>query len=167
MSITEENTKLTALEEILDNNGEHKPVRVCFVCTGNTCRSPMAAAVLNLLGKGAYVAESAGIAACEGDRIAENAVLALKDAGIESTEDNNYEAHRAKNINITTVEACDRLVAISASHRMALICAFPEAVDKISVMPNDIFDPFMYGFDVYRECLEQITDGIKQMFLLD
>lgn len=141
-----------------------KPTAVCFVCTGNTCRSPMAAAVLNALGKGEYKAVSAGISAIPGDMISENSVSALKKAGIESTPDNDYENHRAVQISDELAERCDKIVAISKSHFMALICAFPQYAERITVMPRDIADPFLRGEEVYDECLRQITECVKEMF---
>ena len=155
-------------EELPEKSGgeEKKPITVCFVCTGNVCRSPMAAAVLNHLGKGEYRAISAGVAACDGDRISENARLALKDAGIESTADNDYEGHRAKNLDERTVAECDRIVAISSRHMLSVLYAFPEAAPKLCAMPRDIPDPFMMGIDVYKACLAEITAGIREAFEL-
>ena len=139
---------------------------VCFVCTGNTCRSPMAEAVLKHLCKGAYKVCSAGISPSEGDSISENAVKALKKAGIECTPDNDYEHHRATAVTEETVRSCDKIVAISGRHMMALIYAFPQYAEKITVMPTDIPDPFMQGEEVYERCLEAITDCIRRMFAL-
>ena len=50
----------------IEKGGVDAPKTVCFVCTGNTCRSPMAAAVLNQLGKGKYRAFSAGLSVFAG-----------------------------------------------------------------------------------------------------
>ena len=143
-----------------------RPDTVCFVCTGNTCRSPMAAAMLNYLGKGSYRAVSAGVSAVVGDAISTNAVLALKKAGVPSTSENNYEAHRAVQISEELIERCDKIVAISKRHMMALIYAYPLYADKITVMPKDISDPFMCGEAVYEKCLAEITECIKEMFAL-
>ena len=148
---------------VLGVNTENKTT-VCFVCTGNTCRSPMAAAVLNALGKGGYKAVSAGISVIAGDMISKNSVAALKKAGIESTHDNDYESHRAVQISDELIERCDKVVAISKSHLMALIYAFPQHAERITVMPRDIADPFMHAPEVYDECLGQITECIKEMF---
>lgn len=141
-----------------------RPITVCFVCTGNTCRSPMAAAVLNHLGGGAYKALSAGVSAVTGDVISKNSVLALKNAGIPSTPENDYEHHRAVQVSEELLERCDRVVAISKSHMMALIYAYPHMAERITVMPKDVPDPFMYGEAVYAACLESITEGIKETF---
>lgn len=142
------------------------PKNICFVCTGNTCRSPMAQAVLNALGKGRYNALSAGISAFAGDPIAENAVLALRAAGIENTPENDYEHHTATPISEELIERCEKIVAMSGSHYMALILHYPQYADRFSVMDPPIPDPFMQGETVYRECLDLIIKGIKEMFCL-
>lgn len=157
---------ITDVKEALlkDIEEQIKPLRVCFVCTGNTCRSPMAAAVLNQLGAGAYEACSAGISAITGDPISKNAVTALEAAGIENTPANNYRSHTATQISAEIAAKCDRIVAISKRHMMALIYAFPDMSEKITVMGRDIPDPFMGDQRVYDECLKSITDCIKETF---
>lgn len=149
----------------LSASDSETPQLICFVCTGNTCRSPMAAAVLNYLGKGRYVAVSAGIAAIDGDGISENAVTALQNAGIESTPENDYRSHRARKITRSMIAHCDRVVAISSRHMLCLISAFPEYAGKISVFPHDIPDPFMGDVAEYGKCLEMMVSDIKAMFL--
>ena len=157
----------TDLSELLLKDGKtEKPITVCFVCTGNTCRSPMAAAVLNHLGKGKYRAFSAGLSVSAGDRIAENSVKALEKAGIPSTLENPYKEHYAVQITPQIMESCDRVIGISASHTLNLIYNFPDHSDKIGSMTEDIPDPFMYGEEVYQLCLEKITRCIKEMFAL-
>ena len=143
------------------------PLRVCFVCTGNTCRSPMAAAVLNHLGKGKYVAESAGIMASRGSAISVNALNALKKAGIESTADNNYEAHKARQLDMGIIDSCDKIVAVSAGHAMMIIQGYPLYASKITSLDKNISDPFGQDGDSYYNCLLEIKDCIKNMFALE
>lgn len=142
-----------------------KDIRVyCFVCTGNTCRSPMAAAVLNHYGapQGVF-AFSRGIAAAGGAPISENAAAALREAGIPSEGRNEYTHHRAVQFAKEDLERCDGVFAISPTHANALIFAFPEYAGKIRVL-GDIADP--YGGDLarYRDCLAEITDAIRTQF---
>lgn len=140
------------------------PKRVCFVCTGNTCRSPMAAAVTNALGKNCGItAESAGIYANEGERISHNALEALLDAGYIPEEGNRFDEHRSATICKSTFETCDTVIAISRSHFMSLIYSFPSYVQKITVMPCDISDPFGGDLNRYKACLEEITAGVKEL----
>ena len=146
-----------------DNN----PTKVCFVCTGNTCRSPMAAAILNHLGKGKYVAESAGIMASKGSPISANALSALKKAGIESVPDNNYEAHKARQLDMGIIDSCDKIVAVSAGHAMMIIQSYPLYASKITSLDKNISDPFGHDGDSYYNCLLEIKECIKNMFVLD
>jgi len=150
----------------IEKGGVDAPKTVCFVCTGNTCRSPMAAAVLNQLGKGKYRAFSAGLSVIAGDVISPNSVKALEKAGIEPTLENPYKDHVAVQINRQMMEMCDKIVGISATHALNLLYNFPEFSDKIIAMSEDIPDPFMRGEEIYCLCLEKITSCIKQMFAL-
>lgn len=148
-----------------DGAGESAaPETVCFVCSGNTCRSPMAEAVLNYLGKGEYRAVSAGTSACAGDGITFSAERALKNAGIPSEGSHDYKSHRSRQISYSDIANCDKIVAMTGRHRLQLITAFPEAADKIISMPKDIPDPFMYGDEVYEKCLDMIIDGLTELF---
>lgn len=140
------------------------PTTVCFVCSGNTCRSPMAEAVLNYLGKGAYRATSAGTCACDGDGITENAALALERAEIPSVPPHDYRNHRARAVSFSDIANADMIVGMTSRHALQLIYAFPEYAEKIKAMPEEIPDPFTYGEAVYDRCLELITDGIKELF---
>ena len=166
MEVTESYDFSKMIEMPLKNGTKDSPVRVLFICTGNTCRSPMAAAVLNHLGKGRYKASSAGISAFFGDSISEDAKAALKNAGILSTEENDYENHFSRLVNEYMLKECDVAVAISSRHLFSLLHAFPEYADKFTVMKKDISDPYMLGAEEYERCLSEITECIKEMFSL-
>ena len=142
-----------------------KDIRVyCFVCTGNTCRSPMAAALLNHYGapRGIF-AFSRGIYAEVGAPISENASLALKESGIEPLGRNDYTSHRAMQFAKEDFANSDGVFAISPSHAEALIMAFPEYAAKIRVL-GDIKDPFMGDLKQYKDCLNDIRDAVKGHF---
>ena len=142
--------------------------KVCFVCTGNTCRSPMAAAVYNQLNKGSdRYAVSMGLYAIEGMPISDNAVTALEDAGIISDRDNPYREHRARQCSIDALKGCDHIVGISDAHTLELIARYPELASRIYSMPKGISDPYGGDLETYKECLAQIEEGIKELFNLD
>ncbi len=155
-----------------------RPLRVCFVCTGNTCRSPMAAAVVNALAaefqKGlpeavrdclplSVEAISAGLAACEGEPIAENAVRALEEAGVAPVPEHDYHTHVAHLLTPEVAEACDRIVGLSGSHVLGLLMQYPQFAGKITGMPKEISDPYGQDLTVYKTCLAEITEGVKTL----
>jgi len=155
-------------EELLADIGKTEGEHICFVCTGNTCRSPMAAALLNHMGKPYNItAESAGISPIPGDGIAENSVKALKAAGIEPCEGNRYDLHTARLMDEETMKRASRVVCMTEGHLFALITAFPQYIEKLCVMPKPVSDPFGGSEERYRACLEEIKSGITELFHLD
>ncbi len=144
-----------------------KPMRVLFVCTGNTCRSPMAAAALNALGAGRYAAESAGLFPHTGLPISRYAVEALEDAGIISTPQNNYKSHSARPVTEALVSAADRVIGITESHMLLLSRSYPAHTSKIIAMKRDIADPYGGTREDYRKCLAEIIDCLRLMFPIE
>lgn len=130
---------------------------VLFVCTGNTCRSPMAAALYNeARGEGDPVAFSAGLFAEEGAPISENALEALREGGVVPCPENDYTKHRARCVSEDMMKAARTVFAISSSHAMQLLMRFPQYAEKIAVLPMDVADPYGGSMDVYRACLSQL-----------
>lgn len=141
------------------------PSRICFVCTGNTCRSPMAAAVFNSFDKLTdTTAVSCGLCARDGDPISRKAVAALKAKGIASSQFNDYEHHRARKVSESIMSQCDRIIGITESHALALISEFPKYASKITSMTRDIPDPFGRDQDCYLRTLDAIIDCLREMF---
>lgn len=173
------------MEKLLERELEKAPERifgerfVCFVCTGNTCRSPMAAAVFNhmsiapevcsacdmekLLSAKNIKALSAGLATF-GEPISENAVTALKEAGIPSTPKNNYQSHISEGIEFETMKKCELIIGISSSHAVRLMAMFPQFASKITCMPEDIPDPWGGTLEDYKECLAKISEGVTKIY---
>lgn len=159
-------TKERAQALMTDNNAANAR-RICFVCTGNTCRSPMAEAVANALakeqGRKDLRAFSAGLYACDGEPIAQNAVLALEAAGVEAVAGRDYHRHIAHNLTEREAEEYDLLVGMTSGHAMELMMRYPAAAEKITCMPHGISDP--YGGDAarYRACLAEITECVRAL----
>lgn len=157
-----------------------EPRRILFVCTGNTCRSPMAAALLNDMSRpqklGAtqgemtqprFVASSAGLYANDGEPITPEAAAALREADVTSRPDNDYLAHRARTISAALVNDADEIVGLTASHAMQLMLRFPEAASKIRTLPLDISDPFGGDATVYRDCLAHLRCAIELAYFME
>ena len=141
---------------------EEKPTVYLFVCTGNTCRSPMAAAVANyLLRDRGIIAESAGISVPYPSPIAQNAVMALEEMGIEPTEHADYHKHTARQLDAEIMEQADRVFGLTDGHLFAILTAFPEYSDKLSPLGVSVPDPYGGTLDDYMKALSAITDAIK------
>ena len=135
-----------------------------FVCSGNTCRSPMAAALFNyLFGKDGRRATSAGLVAT-GAGISSGAEKALRDRGVPNTENNDYIHHISHNVTREDIENARLVVAATGFHATQLIMRFPEYATKISVFPEDIPDPYGGTDEEYAGCLKKIEDMLTSVF---
>lgn len=136
---------------------DHDKYEVCFVCSGNTCRSPMAEAYYNHRhGNGKRVAVSAGLAPRVGDPINPLAAEALKRAGIEPSDENDYLAHEARELDDEIFESCHRICAMTSQIAFLLILNFPLYADKITSLEQDVPDPYGGDLAQYEATLDRI-----------
>lgn len=130
---------------------------VLFVCTGNTCRSPLAEALFRGLVKGRsdVSVASAGVGAFSGQPASKHSVTLAKEAG------QDLSTHRSKAVTIDLVEKATHIFALGRGHQAAIMDDFPEAEDKVYLVTEfvaddrlrgrDIADPFGGDLEDYRE----------------
>ncbi|TLS41474.1 low molecular weight phosphotyrosine protein phosphatase [Streptomyces montanus] len=142
------------------------PYRVCFVCTGNICRSPMAESVFR-----AHVAEagldglvmvdSAGTGGWhEGDGADPRTVSVLETNGYESD-------HTARQFQVSWFSGINLVIALDSSHLKALrrLAPTPADAEKVRLLRTydpaarhdlDVPDPYYGDLDGFEECLEMV-----------
>ncbi|SHJ80291.1 protein-tyrosine phosphatase [Anaerobranca californiensis DSM 14826] len=121
-------------------------MKILFVCTGNTCRSPMAEAYIKDKIKDGYFL-SAGTDAIDNLPASENAVMALKDLGIELKE------HRSQRITKEKLAEVDLVLTMTLRHKIRLINQYPEFKDKIFTLKE-----YAKGID-----LEKIIKRVEEL----
>lgn len=136
-------------------------MKILFVCTGNTCRSPMA----QLLYEQLYAdpgdsCQSAGLSAFAGDPISEGARQVLAERGIDAG------GFRARPLSLHMVEEADAICVMTPQHAQLLGQMVDAATrQKIHVLgaPAGISDPYGGDLDTYRRCRDEIAAALQQL----
>ncbi|HTU27183.1 MAG TPA: L-threonylcarbamoyladenylate synthase [Pirellulales bacterium] len=138
---------------------------ILLVCTGNTCRSPMAEVLCRQMladRKGCKPAEladhgvvimSAGISAMMGGRPTPEAVEVMQRQGICLSE------HESQPLTAQLVRHADMIWTMTRSHRQAIVSQWPDAAARTHVLSRDegdIADPIGGPVEYYERCAAQI-----------
>jgi len=143
-------------------------IRLLFVCTGNTCRSPMAAGFgrkyfsdnlgcpVDELERFGYIIDSAGVAACEGIPASRHAMEVCR------TEKIDLSGHQSRQLTPEDIEQSDVIFTMGQHHRDSIVQSLPSASEKCFVLDEtgDILDPIGSDVAAYQDCFQQICDNI-------
>jgi tRNA threonylcarbamoyl adenosine modification protein (Sua5/YciO/YrdC/YwlC family) len=148
--------------------------RILFVCTGNTCRSPLAAAIfqkhlaaqlgkspedLNELG---YRVTSAGTFAVAGSAASEHAVDVAREMGFDLSR------HSSRPISRELLLEVDHVYALSHSHHQILQRMIadlePSAQPRLERLCEEgVTDPVGGDIETYRRCAREIDTAVRRV----
>lgn len=144
-------------------------MRILFVCTGNTCRSPMAGAYFKSLceksGRTDITVETAGTFAGEGEPASMQSVAVMKGYGID------LSAHKSTILTREKIDTADLIVAMTTAHRQHVGSMSPSAVKKTRTLleftqnKGNISDPFGGTEKIYSDCFSEMKEALDNLFL--
>ncbi len=142
--------------------------KLFFICSGNTCRSPLALAAWRTLqqqGKAPadVIADSAGLLAETG------AGAALHSARIAGSWQQDLSNHAAKTLSENAVKSADWLIVMNESHAFALRECFDAQEYKVLLLGSfephsknpEILDPFGGSLEAYETCAARIRRSVE------
>jgi len=152
-------------------------MNVLFVCTGNTCRSPMAEELADdAAGRSTHLKDmsfqSAGTFACEGTPASSEAVEVMAEVGLD------IEKHDAQQFDRELAQWADIILAMEARHIEEMVAMAPDQEDKMHTLLGyaagvdgypgesgyDIMDPYRQPVDEYRLARDQIKQAVARAF---
>ena len=154
---------------------------ILLVCTGNTCRSPMAETMLDSavdeseILDGIIKTDSAGTFAFEDGEPAQYAKMVMKEMGL------SIDRHKAKQIDQDLVDWADLILAMDSYGLEQMQVMFPEAEDKLTLFKSfaktgkiavdeedrdSIEDPYGEDLETYRECAEEIKRYVDKLVII-
>lgn len=142
---------------------------VLFVCTGNVCRSPMAAGLFRqaVRDRNDFHVLSAGVGAINGQPPSAHAIQVMKELGAD------IAGERSRMLTGELVQQADYIFGMTRGHVDAIVLLYPQAAEKafllrefddtLEAFEKDISDPIGGSIEVYRACRDQIEQGIVSM----
>lgn len=129
-------------------------MNIIFVCTGNTCRSPMAEGYLKSKNLPDLYIISRGFSG--GETANEKSVAVMDEVSVD------IKSHISKPITEDDISNADLIICMTESHRQALISVGADR-NKTIVLANGVPDPYGCDISVYRKCRDTILDGIDRL----
>ncbi len=131
-------------------------MNILFVCTGNTCRSPMAEGLFKKMTAEKNIdnvtCSSAGLFAVTGDEVTPNSVKACERFEVD------ISSHRARRITSYILDETDKFVCMTPEHAASLSMYVP--IEKITVLGGGIPDPFGGDLELYIKTANYIKTAL-------
>lgn len=139
-------------------------MKILFVCTGNTCRSPMAEVILKHKQLDNVDVRSAGIYAMPNAEMSAHAQQVLYEA-------NMTHQHLATQLSITEMEWADLILTMTTAHKDTIIANFSNAEQKVftlkeytsEVSGGNVVDPYGGSIGIYKETFAELTTLVERL----
>ncbi|WP_342473106.1 low molecular weight protein arginine phosphatase [Metasolibacillus sp. FSL H7-0170] len=139
-------------------------MNIYFVCTGNTCRSPMAEAIFKAKRLPNIEVRSAGIYALEGGEMSENAQRVLNSENIP-------HEHISRQVTVEDIEWADLILTMTTVHKELLVRSYEVAMQKTYTLKEyvtpytapDVSDPYGGDLHTYKQTFFELRHLIEEL----
>ncbi|MGE7914270.1 low molecular weight protein arginine phosphatase [Lysinibacillus xylanilyticus] len=139
-------------------------MKILFVCTGNTCRSPMAEVILKHKKIGHIEVRSAGIYAMPNAKMSAHAQQVLNEA-------NMTHQHLATQLSITEMEWADLILTMTTAHKDTIIANYPRAEQKVFTLKEytsegsigNVVDPYGGSKEIYEITFAELKELVERL----
>ncbi len=135
-------------------------MNICFICTGNTCRSPLAEGILTSRRLPGVNVRSAGLYAADGEPISDNSRRLLEEKGYPYTP-------YTRNFSRQDAEWANLILTMTRAHRDTIRRVYAAHADKVFTLKEytgdpvpDVGDPFGGSYEVYGQTLAELEEQI-------
>ena len=130
---------------------------ILFVCTGNTCRSPLACALARAAG---VDAQSAGLRPFPGAPASAHTRTIARRYGID------LSGHRARQLDEAMMREAEAVWVMTEDHEALLNMMFPQYSRKVSVLWPPIPDPWGGDERAYEKCAQRLLEAMRRAEIL-
>lgn len=138
-------------------------LKLLFICTGNTCRSPMAEGLAREMFGDSVQVGSAGMEACDGESASINAIEVLKGQNVDLSR------HRSRRIKAELMANADWIIPMTQAHEGHLRRLFPQHAEKTRYLGDwgdrkrDVLDPWNGSLADYRQTAHEIRQLLNDL----